>query len=100
VDIQQRFVFPAANAGRGRGGRRPVTVTVTPPGGPAVSGTLVTIDDFNVALRDGAGTYRSWARTPEVKVQKNDPYAAHAELLERLTDKAMHDVVAYLETLK
>jgi hypothetical protein len=35
-----------------------------------------------------------------MKIVKHDPYAAHVELLERLTDKAMHDVVAYLETLK
>ena len=35
-----------------------------------------------------------------MKIVKNDPFAAHVELLDRLTDKAMHDVVAYLETLK
>jgi hypothetical protein len=33
-------------------------------------------------------------------IVKHDPYAPHIELLDRLTDKAMHDVVAYLETLK
>ena len=35
-----------------------------------------------------------------MKIVKHDPYAAHVELLDRLTDTAMHDVVAYLETLK
>jgi mono/diheme cytochrome c family protein len=100
VDIQQRFVFPAANAGRGRGGRKPVTVTVTRPGTAPVTGVLVSLDDFHVALRDAAGAYRSWTRTPELQVQKTDPFAAHVALLERLTDKAIHDVVAYLETLK
>ena len=39
-------------------------------------------------------------RTPGVRVAKNDPYAAHVELLSKITDKAIHDVVAYLETLK
>ena len=102
VDIQQRFVFPAANAGRGRGGaaRKPLTVAITFPDGTTVSGTLVTLDDFNVALRDSGGEYRSFARTPAMKIVKTDPYAPHAELLPRLTDKAMHDVVAYLESLK
>jgi cytochrome c oxidase cbb3-type subunit III len=101
VDIQQRFVFPEANAGRGgRGTRKPATVTVTPPDGAPVSGVLVLLDDFHVALRDDSGQYRSWARTPAMQVVKSDPYAYHVELLERLTDKAMHDVVAYLETLK
>lgn len=102
VDIQQRFVFPFAGGGRGRGGagRPPVTVTVTLADGTTASGTLVSLDDFHVALRDTGGEYRSWPRTPEMKIVKSNPYASHIELLDRLTDKAMHDVVAYLESLK
>jgi mono/diheme cytochrome c family protein len=102
VDIQQRFVFPFAGGGRGRGGaaRPQITVTVTPPNGELVSGTLVTMDDFHVALRDKMGEYRSWTRTADMKIVKTDPFAPHVALLDRLTDKAMHDVVAYLESLK
>ncbi len=102
VDIQQRFVFPFAGGGRGRGGaaRARVTVTVTAPDSPPVSGALVSMDDFHVALRETNGEYRSWTRTPDMKIVRNDPFAFHIELLDRLTDKAMHDVVAYLETLK
>ena len=33
-------------------------------------------------------------------IEKTDPYAAHVALLDRLTDKAMHDVTAYLASLK
>ena len=106
--LQQRFLFPMVGGfgGRGRGGRRggtapkPVMVTVTPPSGQPVSGVLLHIDDFNVALRDAGGEYHSWTRSPSLKVVKNDPYAAHIELLDRITDKNMHDIVAYLETLK
>jgi hypothetical protein len=58
------------------------------------------MDDFNVSLRDGAGAYRTFKRTPALKVVKTDPLAAHHALLETITDKNMHDVVAYLETLK
>ena len=54
------------------------------------------LDDFNVALRDGAGEYRSFKRTPAVKVVKNDPLQVHHELLDHYTDKNMHDIVAYL----
>ena len=103
VDIQQRFVFPAAGGGRGggRGRARPqVTVTVTVANGAPITGTLVSIDDFHVALREKDGAYRSWSRTADMTIVKNDPFASHVELLDRLTDKAMHDVVAYLETLK
>jgi cytochrome c oxidase cbb3-type subunit III len=101
VDIQQRFVFPGANTGRGRSAtRKPVTVTVSRPEGPPISGALVSLDDFHVALRDAQGEYRSWTRTADMKIVKDDPLAAHVDLLYRLTDKTMHDVVAYLESLK
>ena len=102
VDIQQRFVFPSAGGGRGPGGaaRPQVTITITVPNREPISGTLVSLDDFHVALRDATGAYRSWTRTPEMIVAKHDPYAAHVDLLDRLTDTAMHDIVAYLEGLK
>jgi mono/diheme cytochrome c family protein len=102
--LQQRFLFPGGG-GRGRGGRgpqagKPVTVTVTPASGAAVTGALLHIDDFNVALRDSAGEYHSFKRTPAVKVVKNDPLEAHHEMLDHYTDQNIHDIVAYLETLK
>jgi hypothetical protein len=75
-------------------------VTVTPAAGEAVTGVLLQMDDFNVSLRDAAGNYRTFKRGPGVKVVKDDPLAAHHVLLETLTDKNMHDIVAYLETLK
>jgi cytochrome c oxidase cbb3-type subunit III len=100
--IQQRFLFPATPMFGGRGAKsgKPVMVTVTPPNGAAVSGELDKIDDFDISLRDSAGDYHSWKRTPELKVEKKDPYAAHNAMLEQYTDKNIHDVVAYLETLK
>ncbi|HXJ39790.1 MAG TPA: hypothetical protein VNH18_10965, partial [Bryobacteraceae bacterium] len=61
---------------------------------------LLLLDDFNVSMRDSDGEYRAWARVPGLKVKIDDPYAAHAELLDRITDKNMHDITAYLETLK
>lgn len=94
--IQQTFLFPRLTAGR----ERQVEVTVTPRTGPAVSGALVRIDDFNVSLRDASGDYRAFARTPELSVEVRDPLAAHHALLDEYTDQHMHDVVAYLETLK
>jgi cytochrome c oxidase cbb3-type subunit 3 len=100
VSLQQRFRFPGGRPARGRPAGKPVTVTVTPPSGPAVTGTLLHLDDFNVALRDAAGEYRSFKRTSALKVIKNDPLQAHHELLDRYTDRDIHDVVAYLETLK
>ena len=60
---------------RRRPAPNPVTVTVTPASGAPVTGVLLHLDDFNVALRDGAGEYRSFKRTPALKVVKNDPAA-------------------------
>jgi cytochrome c oxidase cbb3-type subunit 3 len=73
---------------------------VTTPGSEPISGVLVSLDDFHVALRDAGGSYRSFTRTPAMTIVKSDPYKPHVDLLYRLTDKAMHDIVAYLETLK
>lgn len=95
VDMQQRFLFP-----RPAFGRKPTMVTVTPASGPAVTGVLDRIDDFNVSLRDAGGEYHSWTRTPVLKVKVTDPYEAHYNLLDQYTDKNMHDLTAYLETLK
>ncbi len=101
--LQQRFLFPRA-VGFARGGgmvqSKPVTVTITLPSGTPISGVLDKLDDFNVSLRDSEGQYRSFDRTPEMKIEKHDPYAAHYQLLEEYTDKNIHDVVAYLAGLK
>lgn len=99
--LQQRFLFPrTTNFSRGQmSSAKPVNVTVTDPNG-SVSGVLDKIDDFDVSLRDSSGEYHSWKRSPEVKIERHDPYSAHIELLDRYTDKDIHDIVAYLETLK
>jgi cytochrome c553 len=102
VNLQQRFLFPFGGVG-GRRGNRPapvVRVTVTPASGPAVTGDLVQMDDFNVTLRGADGQPRTFRRMPGVTVVKDDPFAAHIALLERITDTQIHDVVAYLWTLK
>jgi cytochrome c oxidase cbb3-type subunit III len=104
VNIQQRFIFPFGG-GRGRGAAPPsprtaITVTVTPPGQPAVTGVRMEEDDFHVTLREPSGAVRTLKRTPGTTVTTTNPLQFHIDLLERITDKQMHDVVAYLETLK
>lgn len=101
VDLQQRFLFPPRG---GRGGApnpaTAVTVTVTPAGGPAISGTLVQMDDFDVTLREANGTTRTIHRVAGMNVVKTDPLRAHQLMLDTITDTQIHDVVAYLATLK
>lgn len=101
ITIQQRFLFPNNVGSRRRSTPAPaVKVTITTASGETLSGPLVYIDDFNVSFRDASGTHRTVRRAPGVRVIKDDPYAAHVALLSRITDKAIHDVVAYLASLK
>jgi cytochrome c oxidase cbb3-type subunit 3 len=97
-------------AGGGRARRGPVaadarsaaTVTVTLPSGETVEGRLVRIDDFLVTARLADGTSRTFRREGDdaPKVVVHDPMKAHRDLLAVYTDKDMHDVTAYLVTLK
>lgn len=80
---------------------KPVTVKVTPTKGAPVEGRLVRIDDFSVTVGLADGTQRTFGREGDVpKVEVNNPRAGHLALLSQLTDKNMHDVTAYLVTLK
>jgi mono/diheme cytochrome c family protein len=101
VDLQQRMLFPPA--GRGRGGaasRNATIVTVTPPQGTPIAGELVEESDFYITLRHSDGPIRVIRRTPNMKIVKANPLQAHIDLLDRITDKQMHDVVAYLARMK
>jgi cytochrome c oxidase cbb3-type subunit 3 len=75
------------------------TAVVTLPSGEQIKGPLAHVDDFEIALRDGAGWYRSFSRE-QVKVELQDPLAAHREMLGKLTQADMHNLFAYLESLK
>ena len=81
--------------------RRTVTVTVMPPAGPAVEGRLLRIDDFVVTVELSDGSSRSFRRDGDVpKVEVHDPLRAHRDLFPIYTDKDMHNVTAFLVTLK
>ena len=64
-------------------------------------GALVRIDDFLVTVAQADGTRRSVARRgDDPKVEIQDPLAEHRALLAVYSDKNMHDVTAYLATIK
>jgi cytochrome c oxidase cbb3-type subunit III len=90
VDLQSRFLYPRAVAR---------TATVTLPSGKQVSGKLEFLDEFDVAVRDASGEYHSWPRDG-LKVEVHDPLAAHEELIRQYTDADVHNIFAYLESLK
>lgn len=75
------------------------TVTVTLPSGEKLEGPLLHLDEFTVALRDSSGWYRSFPLS-QVKVNVHDPAAAHRKMLDELSQADIHNLFAYLETLK
>ena len=93
--LQTRFVWP----GGGRGAATVQKVTVTLPSGESISGIMKQIDDFNVSIYDASGNYRSWPREG-LKVDVEDRLAGHRQLLDKYTDADMHNLTAYLVTLK
>jgi hypothetical protein len=70
--------------------------------GRTYAGTLDRIDDFSVSLTEPSGEHRSWLFDvePGINVSVHDPLKAHADLLRQYTDADMHNILAYLETLK
>ena len=102
--LQNDFLMPGSGrGGRGGGGRgAPVTtVTVTMPGGAKQDGRLVRIDDFIVTLADADGVQHTIRRDGETpKVEIHDPVKAHRDLLRTYSDSEIHDLTAYLVTLK
>jgi cytochrome c oxidase cbb3-type subunit 3 len=74
-------------------------VAVTLPSGETVSGTLEYLDEFTVGMRDASGTYRSWP-VSEVKVKVDAPVEAHVAQFPKYTDDDIHNLMAYIQTLK
>jgi cytochrome c oxidase cbb3-type subunit III len=105
--LQNKFLYPAEHRREDIEGQPPdvkaeKTVTVGLPSGETVSGTLDHIDDFSVAVTDSSGEYHSFpiGGANGVRIEIRDPLKAHEELLKQYTDADMHNVLAYLETLK
>jgi len=110
--LQNYWVVGGGGGGRGgRGGRggqpaetsdrRTVTATVTLANGEKVTGQLARLDNFFVTLLLDDGRLRTIRREGALpKVEVKDPLEFHRNLPAMLTDKDMHDVTAYLATLK
>jgi cytochrome c oxidase cbb3-type subunit 3 len=99
--LQARWLQPRGGRSAKVSTKGEATVTVTLPSGREFSGTLDRVDDFNVSLYDSQGVYRSFTRDGAIpKVVIDDPLKAHTDLLAKYTDPDIHNVTAYLVTLK
>ena len=79
--------------------RKPPAVRVTLRDGQVVTGTLAYRDEFTIAITDAGGWRRSWPAS-QVTYTVDDRLQAHVEQLGKYTDADMHDVLAFLQTLR
>ena len=92
LELQQRIVYP-----ENRSAVR--TATVTTADGQHFEGAVKELDEFNIGIFCQDGWFRSWP-LDRVKAEVKDPMAAHRELTTKYSDADMHNLFAYLETLK
>lgn len=90
LELEQRMLYPKHAKSR---------VTVTLSSGQSFAGTLEYLDEFTVGLIDAGGWYRSWP-THDVQYKVDAPVNAHVELFPKYTDADVHNLMAYLQTLR
>lgn len=90
LQLEERMLYPRNVKSR---------VTVTPRSGQPSTGTLAYLDEFTVGLRDSNGTYHSWP-TATVKYAVDSPVDAHIDLFSKYTDADIHNLMAYIQTLR
>ena len=93
--LLQRMLYPSA--GKPEPARPKVTVTLD--SGKNISGRLAGEDEFTIVVLDAAGSRKSFEKG-SVKFKIDDPMSAHFDQLGKYTDEDMHNVYAYLDTLK
>jgi cytochrome c oxidase cbb3-type subunit 3 len=108
--LQNTWVAGSAGGGRGGFGSAepdpgatptPATVTITLADGQKLEGNLLQQNDFVVTFIESDGTRRTIARNADVKsVEVHDPGDAHKKLAITLNDNDMHNVTAYMATVK
>ena len=104
--LQNSWVSGGTRSGRGPAPStvskaRTVTAAITPTSGDRIEGKLLRIDDFIITVELEDGSVKSFRRDGDSpKVEVRDPMQPHRDLLSVYTNKDMHNVTAYLVTLK
>lgn len=94
--LQRGWVWPNRSGDRAMA----INAVVKTPNGRIISGRVTQVSDFQISLVDRAGEQHVIDRGPGVEVQMTDPLAAHQQMIMTLANDDMHNVTAYLETLK
>lgn len=88
--LEERMLYPRGTV---------AGVVVTLPNGEKLKGKLAYQDEFTIGMRDEKDWYHSWP-VNAVKYTISSPADAHAELLGQYTDDDIHNLMAYLQTLR
>jgi cytochrome c oxidase cbb3-type subunit 3 len=94
--LQRYWIWPANASNQATA----VTATVKTPDGATLTGRVRQVSDFRITIIDGTGHAHAIERERGVEVQINDPLAAHQEMIMTLKNDDMHDVTAYLDSMK
>jgi cytochrome c oxidase cbb3-type subunit 3 len=92
--LLQRMLYPS-----GQPAPAPPKAIFTVPANQTISAPLVAEDEFSVTVLDPLGARQTYAKKA-VQVKIEDPVSAHFAQLGKYTDAEMHNVFAYLQTLK
>ena len=88
--LEERMLYP-------RGAKSKATITTK--SGETLTGEIAYRDEFTISIRDANGKYHGF-RTRDVTYKVDAPAEAHAELLGKYTDADIHNLMAYLQSLK
>jgi cytochrome c oxidase cbb3-type subunit III len=94
--LQRGWIWPSH---AGDTARAPTAIVKTADGA-TVAGRVTQVSDFRITLVDSSGQTHMIDRGPGVEVEMKDPLAWHQAMIMTLTNDDMHNVTAYLETLK
>lgn len=90
LELEEQMLYP-------RHAKSKVVVTLA--SGQEISGTLAYLDEFVIGLTNSEGVYQSW-RIRDVRYKLDAPAEAHVDLFSKYTDDDVHNLMAYLQTLK
>ena len=94
LPLLRRMLYPS-----GQPAPAPPKAFLTLPAGQTVSASLAGQDEFTITVVDPEGARQTYEKSA-VKSRVDDPMSAHFDQLGKYTDLDMHNVYAYLETLK
>jgi cytochrome c oxidase cbb3-type subunit 3 len=94
LELLERMLYP-----NGRPQPAPPKVTLTLASGETLVAPLAAQDEFTIAVLSPSGERQTYDKTA-VKFAIDEPLSMHFNQLGKYTDTDMHDVFAYLDTLK